>query len=336
MSSIRSVLASCLVLVLAACGDSGTGAGGSDSGGAGPTSTSGGAGGVGGEGASAQPGSGGTGGVGAAGGEGGAGGSVPLPNPCDCTSVVEIGSVQVPGVTETSGLAASVEHPGAVYLHEDSGSASVFYAMDLTGAPLAELSITNVTANDMEDIAVGPCPEGTCIFIADVGDNAEARDDYAIYRVPEPAAFTSTQVTATVISFSYEDGSNNCEAFVVEPVTGAMYLLTKTSDAPGLYRIDDVGGDAVATRLFDVPALDDNLFTAADVRPDGAGVLVRTYDSLFYYAGAGVEAALAATPCEVAAAEEQQGEAVAFIEGGLRYITVSEGEDAEIYASVCE
>ena len=312
------------------CGDSGpadggadTSGGGSEVGGGPPTTTTGGSGGNGGNGGSSLGGS-------------GLGGMGVLPNPCDCTSTLEVGAVMHPDINETSGLAASVLHPGAVYLHEDSGSASMFYAMDLGGAPLAELEISNVNAVDMEDLAIGACPEGSCLYIADVGDNLEQRDDYRIYRVAEPEAFTSTQTTATVIPFSYEDGSNNCEAFVVEPGSWDMYLLTKTSGTPGLYRIDTVGVESVAKRLFDVPAPDGNLFTAADVRPDGQGLLVRTYGSLYYYAGSGVEAALATEPCEAQVAEEAQGEAVAFIEGGLNYITVSEGDAAAINLSVCD
>lgn len=315
------------------CGDSGpadggadTGGGGSEAGGSPPTTTTGGSAGNGGSDA------GGNGGA----GTGGMGGGPVLPNPCDCTSTLEVGAVMHPDINETSGLAASVLHPGAVYLHEDSGSASVFYAMDLNGAPLAELEISNVNAVDMEDVAIGACPEGSCLYIADVGDNLEQRDDYRIYRVAEPEAFTSTQTTATVIPFSYEDGNNNCEAFVVEPGSGNMYLLTKTSGTPGLYRIDTVGAESVAVRLFDVVPPDGNLFTAADVRPDGQGLLVRTYGSLYYYAGSGVEAALATEPCEAPVADEAQGEAVAFVEGGLNYITVSEGDAAAINLSVCD
>ena len=324
-----------LFVGLLGCGDSGPAEGGADTGGGGsstggsPTTTTGGTGGDGGGD------SGGNGGA-SAGGMGGAGGGPVLPNPCDCTSTMQVGAVMNQAISETSGLAASVLHPGAVYLHEDSGSASVFYAMDLSGAPLAELEISNVNAVDMEAIAVGSCPEGSCLYIADVGDNLEQRDDYRIYRIAEPAAFSSTQTTATVLPFSYEDGSNNCEAFVVEPGSGNMYLLTKTNGTPGLYRIDTMGNESVAVRLFDVPAPDGNLFTAADVRPDGQGLLVRTYGSLFYYAGNGVEAALATEPCEAPVADEAQGEAVAFIEGGLNYITVSEGTAAAINRSVCD
>ena len=43
-----------------------------------------------------------------------------------------------------------------------------------------------VTTTDLEDVAVGRCPAGSCVFIADIGDNASVRASVAILRAPEP------------------------------------------------------------------------------------------------------------------------------------------------------
>ena len=53
---------------------------------------------------------------------------------------------------------------------------------------LAVINVTNVTTQDWEDIACGPCAVGTghCIYIADSGRNAGPPSD-TIFMLREPA-----------------------------------------------------------------------------------------------------------------------------------------------------
>lgn len=61
-------------------------------------------------------------------------------------------------VTENSGLAASRQHPGVLYGHNDKGDSSRIFALDpRTGDLLATLEIDNAANYDWEDICVGIC-----------------------------------------------------------------------------------------------------------------------------------------------------------------------------------
>src|SRR5437660_5290761 len=75
---------------------------------------------------------------------------------------------------EASGLAASRRTPGVLWSHNDSGEPVVF-ALTPAGAVKGRVRVTGARVKDWEDIAVGPCPQSTCLYIADIGDNNETR-----------------------------------------------------------------------------------------------------------------------------------------------------------------
>src|SRR5688572_29419145 len=99
--------------------------------------------------------------------------------------------VRLPGVVEASGAAASRRHPGVIWTHNDSGDPAVF-AFDAGGKARGRVTVSGATVTDWEDIALGPCPQGSCLYIADIGDNDRARKQITIYRVPEPALDAQT------------------------------------------------------------------------------------------------------------------------------------------------
>ena len=72
-------------------------------------------------------------------------------------------------LTEASGLAASRKHSGYLYTHNDHGSGPQIYVISASnGNVAATLTIKGATSHDWEDIAVGPCNNGssiTCIYI---------------------------------------------------------------------------------------------------------------------------------------------------------------------------
>lgn len=82
------------------------------------------------------------------------------------------------GLTEISGLAMA-STPGVLWMHNDSGAGPTLFAVDIdSGALLATVTLTVEFAWDWEDMAAGPCEFGDadrCLYVGDVGDNAEAR-----------------------------------------------------------------------------------------------------------------------------------------------------------------
>jgi len=87
----------------------------------------------------------------------------------------------IPGVA----LTGTLQSPRVI---ESSGVAASRAATDLTGADRGFVRIDGARAVDWEDIALGPCPawRGTCLYIADTGDNDRTRKSVVIYAVPEP------------------------------------------------------------------------------------------------------------------------------------------------------
>jgi hypothetical protein len=253
---------------------------------------------------------------------------------------------------ELSGLAASRVHPNVLYTHNDSGDTARFFAIDTTGAVLAEVALAGATAVDWEDIAVGPCPAGSCVYIADTGRNTEVRREYAIYRTPEPdlprrrpgatAAATSTTTTYERFPFVYADGPHDAESLVVDPATGAVYVVTKQFARATAYRVSPLAAGAVltASRVADVrlPSGLLRLATGASAHPCEARFLLRTYDRLFEYRaapGGSYESMFSAAPVELPTARELQGEAVGYDATGRGYYTVAEGAGPTLYSFAC-
>ena len=141
-----------------------------------------------------------------------------------------------PKLRETSGLAASRLTPGVLWAHNDSGNAAVLYALDETGALVAELPLP-VVGLDWEDMAAGPGPDGSpYLWVADTGDNLTLRPNVTIYRLPEPTvapgapAGTLPATGLERITVAYPDGPHDVETLLVDPVTGDAFLVGKETD----------------------------------------------------------------------------------------------------------
>lgn len=240
-------------------------------------------------------------------------------------------------LTEVSGVVASRAHPGILWVHNDSGDSPRVFAIDESGALKATIRLKGATSLDYEDIALGPCDEGTCIFIADIGDNLGARDFCTLYRFAEPTDIVDAEIEVTPTRFTYPDGPHNAETLLVHPATGLVYVVTKEENAASSVFQIPTGDVVVANELGSVtPPEGSSLFTGGDIDPTGAMVVLRTYDHVFAYpipASNRVEDALASTPCTVPAPPEVQGEAVGF--SGKDFWTISEGKGATVYRTKC-
>ena len=87
--------------------------------------------------------------------------------------------VRIPDLPEASGVAVSRRSPGRLWAHNDSGEA-VLVALDTRGTVTGRVRVSGSKVDDWEAVAVGPCPGGSCIYIADIGDNdgqAQAHHD---------------------------------------------------------------------------------------------------------------------------------------------------------------
>ena len=249
-----------------------------------------------------------------------------------------LGTIVAP-VVELSGLVASRTQPGVLFAHNDSGDSARFFALSSTdGSLLQEFSVQGATNRDWEDIAVGPCASGSCLFIGDIGDNNRVRTDYALYVLPEPTVVPGGPVVTVMaerLPWQYPMGvKNNSESLIVDPTSGRPYVITK---APGSFQVSTAyrfpmpltpGTQATLEEVatLPIPGPTDSQLTGADVSPCGDAVLLRMYNRLVLMRtdGGSLESALTGTPVAVPVAQEGQGEAVAFAADGRSYFTASE------------
>jgi len=236
----------------------------------------------------------------------------------------------LPDLPEASGLAASRRNPGVLWTHNDSGDPFVF-ALTATGGVKGRVRVTGAQVWDWEDVAVGPCPKGTCLYIADIGDNDRRRRTITIYRTPEPLPGDAQTENVEVLRAMYPDGAHDAEALIVLP-GGDMLVVTKGNAVPAaLYRIRSPFRDGATVPLERVAALlptkpngkdtsaaRNTRITDADASPDGRWIVLRTPRSLmFYEAGAFASGQIReVSHFDLAPAREPQGEGVALSADG--------------------
>ncbi|HLM74158.1 MAG TPA: hypothetical protein VK459_15735 [Polyangiaceae bacterium] len=273
--------------------------------------------------------------------------SEPSPGVCPVCEAPKVrGTLLSRALTETSGLAVSEVHADVVYAHNDSGDGPRFYAMTRTGGYLGAFEVTGAKAFDWEDMARGPCPSGSCLFLADTGDNQRQRSGYVIYRVPEPPSLLSEarSITPDPLPFVYPDGLHDAEALLLHPVTGVVTIVTKVrSGMASIFELPMPLKPGETVTLIAAgkvkPPRGISLITSGAVHPRAKGVLLRTYTNAFYYPmgpDQTVAQALTGPACEVPNADEQQGESIAWLKSGTGYMTVSEGLGSDIHVVECE
>jgi len=236
-------------------------------------------------------------------------------------------------VRETSGLARGRRDPNVLWTHNDSGFEPVLYALNTEGRILGRVRVQGATLVDWEDIAAGPCPGGSCLFIADIGDNGRAREFVTVYSVPEPAVDARTTAQARQFRLRFPDGAQDAEAMFILP-SGALYLVSKGRHgairlyrAPEGYESGSVATLEAVKELWPTPQDERNRVTSATATPDGKWVAIRTYRTLYVYPAAELVAGRPSTPMRVdlAPLREKQGEGLTATDDGTVWLT-SEAE----------
>lgn len=248
------------------------------------------------------------------------------------------GSTELPNaLTEASGVAASRAHPGVFWMHNDSGDKPNLYAVDVRGRLLGTVRVAGADNRDWEDLAFGPCPSGTCLYIADIGDNHIVRKDVAIWRVPEPTPDDGETAPAEKFELRYPGGPRDAEALFVLPDGGLFVASKGERQAVELFRSPTPfqAGGAVTLQpvraLSTGPVQHGDRVTGASATPDGKWVAVRSYGTLMLYRteqllGAGDPGALRV---DLAPVGEMQGEGVALRPDGTVFLA-SEGAGKKI------
>src|SRR5690606_28459365 len=91
------------------------------------------------------------------------------------------------------------------------------FALDAAGRIVQKVRVAGAEITDWEDIDGGPCPEGYCLYVGDIGDNGAKRDAVTVYRVPEPAAGASEVAGAVALQARFPGGARDAEGLFVLP-----------------------------------------------------------------------------------------------------------------------
>lgn len=235
------------------------------------------------------------------------------------------------GLGESSGVAVSLRTPGLLWTHNDSGNEAVLYAVDTAGRLLRAFPLKGVSARDWEDVAVARCGEGSCLYVADTGDNQEVRKRVFLLRLPEPGLDDGTAGGVEVFPMVFPDGPRDVEALYV--LSGErVHLVTKGRSGPvEVYRYPpplrpgEVTLERVQTLTTSAPALEDQV-TGADADPRGRWVVVRTYSELILYRPSGdTLVPVEDGRVDLRTLQEPQGEGVALGPDGRIYLSSESG-----------
>ncbi len=266
------------------------------------------------------------------------------PETPNCGLAVAVG--ELPALLgEASGITRDPRQADLFWVHNDSGNDPILYAVDSTGALASQTAILGATNRDVEDVAIARCPEGWCLFYADMGDNLAVHDQIYVYRLPLPAIPTDAATPSEPVSplmnyiMVYPGGARDAESLFVDAERGELGVVTKGRNGQvelyvaDLQTLESVDGPVALDRVgrLDVP-LGENVtaqyVTAADLSPDGTRLAVRTYTQLFLFDWAGSAAfdtLVAPSTTSLTPAFEPQGEGLTFTNDGTRLYMASEG-----------
>jgi len=287
--------------------------------------------------------------------------SIVLTGRADCPACAEFragipwGILSNSPVSEASGVASSSRNEGVLWTHNDGGGQRIF-AMGTNGSYLASFNFQNTVA-DFEDIAVGPGPVAgrSYLYLGDIGGYSGAdvvRNSVRVLRVPEPLVSTAWAGNprafdlGQIDSFNlvYPDGSYNSEALLFDPVSLNFYVVTKQDGTARVYRgnVNDATNGATVQMVF-VRSLEFGDVSGGSISADGYQVVLRREEVAVLWSrcdGETVGTAMGRAPQVIPVVGpplEPNGEAVAFLQDGTGYVTMSEGANPVIYffRSIC-
>ncbi len=227
-------------------------------------------------------------------------------------------------ITESSGLARSTYDRPTVWTHNDSGGTARIYAIGQDGATQAVVTLAGVRARDWEDISNGP---DHALWVGDIGDNRKTRSTIQVYKLTEPATLATQTVAATKYELAYPDGRHNAEGLMVHPVTGRVYVVSKSPFGGAIYAAPPVLSTTSVNRLTRVASTPLKI-TAAAFSPDGSRFALCNYATAYVYRTFGGVATVMKKP------SLNQGESLEFTADGTTLLMGSEGLASPVLRTV--
>lgn len=247
------------------------------------------------------------------------------------------GRIDTPALRECSGLARSACSEDWFWTHNDSGDGPMLYLLDLAGTLHSAIRLRDAKAKDWEDIASVRWNGRSYLLVADIGDNKLKRKSVRLYVLEDPCSVEEGMdreewPVLHEVRFQYEDGGHNAEALGVDPVSGDLFVVTKTAiGSCGVYHLPGAawqtptGQMQTARRIATWPWA---RVTGMDINREGDRAVILTRENAYEYRRAPNESwpeAFSGIPDEILLPKREQGEAVCYSAGGA-LILASESE----------
>ena len=251
----------------------------------------------------------------------------------------DLGSIENNQIKESSGIVASYRNKGLLWTHNDSGDKNRLFAMDANGKGTREFYLEGSNNRDWEAISMANFPEGSFIYVGDIGDNNNEFPTSTIYRVPEPEITGSTPQSNILqniqkITYKYSDGARDAEAFLIDQSSKDIFIISKRESSKRLYRLafpqsytQTNTAEFVQELTFSAGAGTPLYIVDGNVSVDNKEIIIKNYLQIFHWkrnANESIPDALKRTPKMQPYLAEPQGEAICFAQDGSGYFTLSE------------
>ncbi|MEL6534316.1 MAG: hypothetical protein AAFQ98_02830 [Bacteroidota bacterium] len=239
-----------------------------------------------------------------------------------------IRTISEPEMVEISGLVASRQYPGYLWVHNDSGDEPRLFCLDDQGNLVGIFQVEGIALRDWEDITIGLGADSVWyLYIGEIGDNAAIHDELYIHQIVEPDPTQPGPVpVAGTMSFVYPDGARDAETLMHDPVTDELWVVSKREDRVAIYHLGAFTTSHITAdkASFTLPF---TLAVAGDISPAGDEILIKKYDTVYYWSREPAQSILEVleqTPKYLIYQEEPQGESIAWAEDSMGYYTLSE------------
>ena len=246
------------------------------------------------------------------------------------------GNLENQNIIESSGLARSLNQPGLLWTHNDSGAVAELFAFDLSGRHRGVCRLKGVQPLDWEDMGSFRLAGRHFLFVADVGDNLRKRDTCTLLIVAEPTRLDS-EIASRSIIFRYEGGPRDCEAVAYDAARREFLLVEKQLGlTAGVYSfswpapVDEPVKIARPIGRIPVP-----LATGMDITDEGTRLVIVTYGpGVIYERGAQEDWAQAfrRTPQALNLPARRQGESVCFAADQATLLLTSEKKPCPLFS----
>lgn len=248
------------------------------------------------------------------------------------------GFIQNKELKEASGLTASLNNPGLLWSHNDSGDEARIFLLDDSAKNKAVYYLEGIKAQDWEEIA-SLQTDRNYLLIGDIGDNRAIRPFISVHLIEEPnyrkeAFYTDTIPAKEITTFilTYEDGPRDAEAFFYDKIDQKLYIISKRELEVGLYETKlpfqaDHSTTMDTLQLRKSAVFPFTFITSAAIANDGSEVLVKNLLTVFYWKRKDKETVpelLKRPAIQLPYKPEIQGEAITFALDGSGYYTLSE------------